>query len=171
LSHILAIYGLGCMSPFTFKFTQNDWVFFSIQPTKNNNHVHLNHLKEWTYRECNFCQYWATRSCIHPNTMLVLEAPWITYFSSSQKVIMTTYKIVVFMDKWLGKRCFCLKCCSMGQYVVLIWWSTCNLRWFVELLVDVWSCQKYLRMDHHDLSCLWPSVLKSAHHYNLWHVI
>ncbi len=59
--------------------------------------------------------------------MLVLEAPWITYFSLSQKVLMIRSKIIVSLDKWLGKRCFCLKCYSMGQQVGLIWWGTCNL--------------------------------------------
>jgi hypothetical protein len=60
------------------------------------------------------------------NTMLVLEAPWITYFSLSQKVLMTTSKIVISLDT-LGKRCFCLKCRSMGHQVGLIWWGACNL--------------------------------------------
>jgi hypothetical protein len=64
---------------------------------------------------------------LHPlNIMLVLEAPWITYFLS-WKVLMTTSKIIVSLDKWLGKRSFCLKCYSMGQEVGLICWSACNL--------------------------------------------
>jgi hypothetical protein len=68
------------------------------------------------------------RTSLHPlSIMLVLEAPWITYFSLSRGVFMTTSKIVVSMDKWLGKKCFCLKCCVMGQQVGLIWWSACNL--------------------------------------------
>ncbi len=61
------------------------------------------------------------------NTMLVLEAPWIPYFSLSQRFLMITSKIIISLDKWLGRRCLCLKCHSMGQQVGLIWWGTCNL--------------------------------------------
>jgi hypothetical protein len=49
------------------------------------------------------------------------KAPWITYLSLSQKVLMITSKIVISLDKWLGKRCFCLKCHYMGQQARLIW--------------------------------------------------
>jgi hypothetical protein len=40
---------------------------------------------------------------------------------------MTTSKIVVSLDKWLGKRCLCLKCRFVSQQVGLIWWSAYNL--------------------------------------------
>jgi hypothetical protein len=26
----------------------------------------------WTYRECNFCQYWVTILCIHPNKIIII---------------------------------------------------------------------------------------------------
>ncbi len=64
---------------------------------------------------------------LHPlSIVLVLEAPWIAYFSSWE-ILMTISKIDVSLDKQLGKRWFCLKCCSIGQQVVLIWWGACNL--------------------------------------------
>jgi hypothetical protein len=55
------------------------------------------------------------------NIVLVLQAPCITYFSLSQRVLMITFKTIVSLDKWLGKRCLCSKCRPMGQQVGLIW--------------------------------------------------
>jgi hypothetical protein len=97
--------------------------------------------------------------------VLVLKAPWITYFSLSPRVLMTTSKIVISLDKWLGKRCLCLKCRFMGQQVGLIWWGACNL--VVICRIVSWC----LRMDHHGLSCLRLVVLQSVHHCNLQHAI
>ncbi len=84
----------------------------------------------------NLTRWWTSSNpCVLPTfetslypliIVLVLEAPWITHFSLSQWVLMTTSKIVVSLDKWLGKRCLCLKCCFMGQQVGLIWWGACN---------------------------------------------
>jgi hypothetical protein len=62
----------------------------------------------WTSSKCFVLP--TSRSSLHLlGTMLVLEAPWITYFSLSWKVLMITSKIVVSLDKWLGKRCFFFK--------------------------------------------------------------
>jgi hypothetical protein len=88
--------------------------FFSIQPTKNNNHVHLNHFKEWTYRECNFCQYWASWSCIHQSTTLVLEAPWIVYFSSSQKNHYNYIQDSCFLGQMARQKVFMFKMLFYG---------------------------------------------------------
>ncbi len=33
----------------------------------------------WSYRECNFCQYWATLSCIHPNVMATYKKASYNY--------------------------------------------------------------------------------------------
>jgi hypothetical protein len=67
----------------------------------------------WTYSNPSVLPTFGTS--LHPlSVMLIREAPWITYFPLSRRILVTTSKIVVSLDKWLGKRCFYLKCHSMG---------------------------------------------------------
>jgi len=100
---------------------------FLAHHLSNENGGHVEIMTRW-WTSSSPCVLPTFETSLNPlSTMLVLEAPWITYFSLSQRVLMTTSKIVVSLDKWLGKRCFYLKCHSMGQQMGLIWWGTCNL--------------------------------------------
>jgi hypothetical protein len=100
------------------------------------------------------------KTLLHPlSTRLVLEASWISYFSSSWIVLMIISKIVVSLDKWLGKRCFCLKWRSMASKWCWFGEVHATWRWFAKLLVDVWSCQACSTMDHHGMSYLQTNVL------------
>jgi len=76
--------------------------------------LQLRNLTRW-WKSYNllFSQHWNFIASFKHNAS-TKGAMGISYFFSNQRVFMITSNITLFLEKWLGKRRFCLKCRSMG---------------------------------------------------------